>query len=95
MTKNELLGLIKNYRGDKKTLKELNPILEGIVLLAASGGNVQPDWDQTDSDEDDFIKHKPIVPAIEQTTGAAEDKVMSQKAVTDIIGDVETLLAAI
>lgn len=42
-------------------LENLPAILEAIVQIAASGGNVQPDWAQTDSSADDFIKNKPIV----------------------------------
>lgn len=62
MTKKEILGLIRNFRGDKKTLKELNPVLEAITDLAAAGGNVQANWSETDSSKDDFIKNKPTIP---------------------------------
>lgn len=35
------------------------------------------------------------VPAVVQTTGSSTTSVMSQKAVTDIIGDIETALSII
>ena len=62
LTKDQVLGLIENFRGDKKTLQELQPILKAILALAVSGGNVQSDWAQTDSDAEDYIKNKPTLP---------------------------------
>ena len=41
------------------------------------------------------ILNKPTIPAVVQITGTSTTDVMSQKAVTDIIGDVETALNAI
>lgn len=41
------------------------------------------------------IFNKPTIPAVVQITGTSTTDVMSQKAVTDIIGDVETALNAI
>lgn len=55
----------------------------------------QADWNQADNTKEDYIKNKPILPSVVQTTGQSTTDVMSQKAVSDIIGDVESLLAAI
>lgn len=81
LTKEQVLGLIQNFRGDKKTLQELNPILKATVELAASGGNVQSDWAQTDSEAEDFIKNKPIVNGLvidaDDYNASLEDGVLS------------------
>ena len=37
----------------------------------------------------------PLVPTVVQTTGSSTTNVMSQKAITDILGDVESQLSAI
>ena len=70
--------------------------LSGIE--AGAEVNVQADWNEADSSADDYIKNKPTIPSavtIVQTTGQSTTSVMSQKAVTDIVGDVETILHTI
>lgn len=70
--------------------------LSGIE--AGAQVNVQADWNEADSSADDYIKNKPTIPSavtIVQTTGQSTTSVMSQKAVTDIVGDVETILHTI
>lgn len=43
-------------------------------------------------DEFYIVTDEPAGPTVVQTTGQSTVEVMSQKAVTDIIGDVETIL---
>lgn len=54
--------------------------------------NVQADWSESDTTADDYIKNKPTIPEVVQTTGQSTTSTMSQKSVTDIIGNVETIL---
>ena len=64
--------------------------LDGIVPGAEV--NVQSDWDQTDEEADDFIKHKPTIPvvndgtlSIQVGTSAAQTFTANQAANTSII----------
>lgn len=41
---------------------KLAQILTGILEIAAAGGNVQSDWNQTDDKKEDYIKNKPTIP---------------------------------
>ena len=60
-----------NYTSTEKT--KLGTIAEGAEV------NVQSDWNQTDTDADDFIKNKPTIPDAQiqsdwnQTSGTAKD----------------------
>ena len=53
-------------------------------IAAGAEVNVQANWTQTNTSSDDYIKNKPT---IEQTTGTSTTNLMSQKAVTDGLGD--------
>ena len=78
-------GLSKNNFSDSDVAK-----LGGIE--AGAQVNVQANWNETDNTADDFIKNKPSIPTVVQTTGQSTTQVMSQKTVTDLVGNVESIL---
>jgi len=45
--------------------EDLNPVVIDVADIGGGAGedNVQSDWNQTDNEEDDFIKNKPTIPA--------------------------------
>ena len=58
-------------------------------IEAGAEVNVQSDWDQTDTDADDYIKNKPTIPpgvTLYNSTGQNTDGAMTQKATTDALG---------
>lgn len=58
-------------------------------IEAGAEVNVQSDWDQTDTDADDYIKNKPAIPpgvTLYNSTGQNTDGAMTQKATTDALG---------
>lgn len=58
-------------------------------IAAGAEVNVQANWNETDTTDDAYIQNKP---SILQATGSSTTDVMSQKAVTDLVGNVETIL---
>lgn len=67
MTKDQIQALIDsaiNGQGNQvDSGGKLAQILTGILKIAAAGGNVQSDWNQTDDKKEDYIKNKPSIPA--------------------------------
>lgn len=59
----------------------------------ASGAevNVQSDWNETNTSSDAYIKNKPTIPAgakLYSSTGQNTDGAMTQKAITDALGNI-------
>lgn len=81
-------GLSENNFSDADKTK-----LDGIA--AGAEVNVQADWNEADTSSDDYIKNKPTIPVLYSGTGQNTDGAMTQKAVTDLVGDVESILHTI
>lgn len=47
-----------------KTINNQSILGEGNITIQGGGSNVQPDWNQTDTEADDYIKNKPTIPTI-------------------------------
>ena len=94
----ELLGGL-NKKVDKTGLKTVNGnSLLGEGNIEIQGGGAEEIYIGTDTPPEDAkiaINPEENFVSIEQTTGDSEVAVMSQKAVSDLIGNVEQLLASI
>ena len=88
-----------------KTINNESILGSGNITIQG-GSSVQSDWNQTDSTADDYIKNKPTIPDVsnmEVTThkvtslsaSSTDTEYPSAKCVFDLVGDIETLLAAI
>ena len=58
-----------------------------IIGNTTATPNPRPDWNQTDETKADYIKNKPN---IVQTSGDSETAVMSQKATTNLISEIDS-----
>ena len=67
MNKEQIQALIDAKIAGQGTMVDvggaLPTILTEILNLASAGQNVQPDWDQQNNTEPDYIKNKPTIPA--------------------------------
>lgn len=60
-----------NPQSTTRTLSGLE--IDGVGYdIPSGGGNVQPDWNETDSTADDYIKNKPTIPAAVAVKGNEE-----------------------
>ena len=66
-------------------------------IAAGAEVNVQADWNEADTSSDAYILNKPTIPTVVLYSGTGQntDGAMTQKAVTDLVGDVESILHTI
>lgn len=63
--------------------------------IPSGENNVQSDWNQTDTSADDYIKNKPSIPVVATAIASGVTGYTTGDQVYQVVGDVETLLAAL